>query len=111
MGKSRRSIACRSMSTAAILGDVGRGSLTCLDLPQVAAQLAQLVAQLGRVLEAQLLGGKAHLLLELDHHPLELMLGQLSASCPRPSAPFAPARNLRLRLQELGNIGDALDDR
>ena len=54
-----------------------RGASSARDLPQVAAQLAQLVAQLRGVLEAQLLGGREHLLLELDDHPLELVLRHL----------------------------------
>src|ERR1700726_1901608 len=103
MGKSRRSIACRSISTAAILGDVARRGLACVDLPQVAPQLAKLVPQLCRVLEAQVIGGGDHLLLQLDHHPLELMPGNLLAR-PRALAPFAPAGDLRLRPQELGYV-------
>ena len=39
---------------------------------ELAAEVADLVAELGRVLEAQLLGGGEHLLLELAHHLLDL---------------------------------------
>src|SRR5580700_5761727 len=63
IGKSLRSTACRSKSTAGILShvaggsldrqDLARRSLQRLDLLEVATQLAQLVAQLRRVLEAQ----------------------------------------------------------
>src|ERR1700733_15748287 len=110
MGKSRRSIACRSMSTAAILGYVAAGGLACgelagivlgrdravssgalggVHLAQVATQLAQLVAQLRGVLEAQLVGSRAHLLLELHDHPLELVLGHLLHLAALGRAPFA----------------------
>src|SRR3972149_7677136 len=39
---------------------------------QLPAQLLDLVSELGGVLEAQLLGGRVHLLLEGDDEPLEL---------------------------------------
>src|SRR5271165_1130568 len=129
-------MAWRSKSTAAILGDVAGWSLACrslacrtsvhgglalrpiaggslgrLDLPQVAADLAELVAQLGGVLEPQVLRGGQHLLLELHRHPLELVLWHLLGRRPARPAAAAPARNLGLRLQELSDVGDALDDR
>src|SRR5271157_5664314 len=110
IGKSRLSIACRSRSTAAILSDVARRGLICLKLPQVPSQFAQLVAQLRRVLEPQLVGGRDHLLLELHHHSLELVLGHLLLR-PPPPAPLARARYLRLGLKELGDVGDPLHDR
>src|SRR5271166_395389 len=91
-----------------------RGQPLAAQLRQIAAQLAQLVAQLRRVLEAQLVGGSRHLLLELDHEPLELVLWHLSPAGARAAparAPFAPARHLGLGLQELRDVGDALDDR
>ena len=89
IGKSRRSIACRSRSTARHprrMSPAGvsagrlpraRWAVCGSDLLQVAAQLAQLVAQLRGVLEAQLLGRREHLLLELDDQPLELVRRQL----------------------------------
>src|SRR5215216_3527778 len=42
-------------------------------LVELAPQLADLVAQLGRVLEAELLGGGEHLLLELHDRLLDLV--------------------------------------
>src|ERR1035438_7054624 len=121
IGKSLRSTACRSKSTARILSDVARRGLAwrdlarrsfCrLDLLQVAAQLAELVAQLGGVLEAQHVGRRDHLPLQLDHHPLELSPGHLPARSSLGRTALAPTRNLRLTLQELGDVGDALDDR
>ena len=54
-----------------------RGASSARISREVAAQLAQLVAQPRGVLEAQLLGGREHLLLELDGHLLELVRRQL----------------------------------
>src|SRR5438094_1342558 len=75
---------------------------------EVAPQLADLVAQPRRVLEAQLVCGGEQLLLELDDELAELLLAELLV------APLAPAllrRDLRVALQELGDVRDALDDR
>src|SRR4051794_13573783 len=73
---------------------------------EVAAQLADLVAQPGGVLEAQLVGGDEHLLLELDDRALEVLHGH------RVDVALAPARallgHLRVALQELGDVRDAL---
>src|ERR1700677_1778866 len=121
IGKSRRSIACRSKSTAGILSDVARRSLADRDLAvrsfrradllKVTTELAQLVAKLRRVLETQVLSGRDHLLLDLHDHPLELVFGHLLAGPALGRAAFAPARNLRLGLPELGDVRDPLDDR
>src|SRR5664279_458834 len=120
MGMSLRSIACLSSSTAGMLGDVAawgpangslaRGRFLGADLLEVATQLAQLVAQLCRILEAQLIGGRDHLLLQLDLHPLELVPGHLG--CPAPDgAALAAPRHLGLPLQELRDVRYSLDDR
>src|SRR5215210_5682735 len=51
---------------------LGRRRLVALDVGDLASQLADLVAQPRRVLEAQVLGGGEHLLLELDDRLLDL---------------------------------------
>ena len=63
-------------------------------------QLLDLVAELRRVLEAQVLGGGEHLLLELDHQPLQL-LGRARAprrgsraACSSAAAPGGRAADL-----------------
>src|SRR5580693_2192737 len=119
------------MSTAAILGDVAGRSLTRdsavgarrepalggvagygrrparVDLAQVATQLAQLVAQLRGVLEAQVVGRRDHLLLELDDHLLELVLRHLLAFAALGRTAFATfARHLRLGLEEVADVRD-----
>src|SRR5206468_860905 len=58
---------------------------------EIAAQVLDLVAQLGRVLEAQVLGGREHLLLELDDRALQLVSAHLGLT--RALAPPA-ARDL-----------------
>ena len=74
---------------------------------QVAAELLDLVAQLRRVLEAQLLGRLEHLLLERDHELLELLARHAPRPCRRRAA--ARARHVRLlEREELGDVGDAL---
>ena len=84
-------------------GGVGR------ERRELAPQLLDLVAELGRVLEAELLGGGEHLLLERDHELLELVsrhaldLGLAAATAAR--------NRRRLEREELGDVGDALDDR
>src|SRR5205823_1553454 len=52
-----------------------RPSLSGRNGLQLAAELLDLVAQLGRILEAELLGGHVHLLLERDDQLLELVRG------------------------------------
>ena len=74
--------------------------------------LADLVAQAGGVLEAQLVGRGEHLLLELDDGPLELLRRHRLG--PRARAPLGAAaalRRLALGLEELRDVADALDDR
>src|SRR6478735_5014166 len=75
---------------------------------QIAPQVADLVAQLGRVLEAQLLRGGEHLLLELAHRLLDLRRCHVGL---RLAAPPALGRDLGVRHQELRDVRDALDDR
>src|SRR5918997_4150274 len=90
-----------------------RGRLVGLRREQLAAHVTDLVAHAGGVLEAQLLGGGEHLLLELDDRLLELgerhRLGRALRGPPAPLA--ALARQLGLRLQELGDVRYPLDDR
>src|SRR5579872_887290 len=79
------------------------------DGEQLATELLDLVAQLRGVLEAQLLGGGEHLLLELDHEALELL-----ARHPLDLLAAAAARRRDVRLlerEELRDVADALDDR
>ena len=86
------------------------GYVVCANASQLAAQLLDLVAELRGVLEAELLGGEVHLLLERDDELLELVarhpldLG-LPAAAPRRGNVW------RLEREELGDVGDALDDR
>src|SRR5262245_32908285 len=76
---------------------------------QLAAQLLDLVAELRGVLEAELLCRDVHLLLERHDELLELLAahpGDLLLPSP------TPARDgRRLEREELGDVGDALDDR
>src|SRR5450755_566809 len=75
---------------------------------ELALEVPDLVPELGRVLEPEVLGGGQHLLLQL--HDRALDLGRLHRSGGAPAA--APgAGHLRLRLQELGDVADPLDDR
>src|SRR3954453_5158502 len=94
-------------STRATYPVSGRGNL-CGRL-QLAPQVLDLVAQLGRVLEAQLLGGGEHLLLELDHELLDL--GRLHVDLLVGAPAAALGGHLGVRHQELRDVRDALDDR
>src|SRR4051812_31824027 len=76
---------------------------------QLAPQVADLVAQLGRVLEAQLLRRREHLLLQLAHHLLDL--GRLHVDLLVPAPAAALGGDLRVRHQELRDVRDALHDR
>src|SRR5690606_11283388 len=77
---------------------------------EVTAEALDLVAQLRRVLEAQLLGGRQHLLLELDQRARDL-LGRHALLLRLALAPAA-LWNLRLGSgQELADVGDPLADR
>src|SRR5262249_50433016 len=76
---------------------------------QLAPELLALVAQLGCILEAQLLGCDVHLLLERDDELLELLARHaldLLRAAPPPSWDMR-----RLEREELGDVGDALRDR
>src|SRR6476660_5446619 len=76
---------------------------------EVAADALDLVAQLGGVLEAQLLGGLEHLLLERDDELLELLAVH---ALDLVAAAAARARDVRrFERKELGDVGDALRDR
>src|SRR3954452_24993535 len=76
---------------------------------ELAAELLDLVAQPRCVLEAQLLGGDEHLLLERDRELLELLAGHALDVGSLPAA--ALARDVRLvELEELGDVGYALLD-
>src|SRR3954471_2220946 len=92
-------------------GALHRRCLVALDVGQLAPQLADLVTQPRRVLEAEILGRGEHLLLQLDDRLLHL--GErhvLRLRAPALAAPPALGR-LALGLQELGDVADALDDR
>src|SRR3954468_8491848 len=87
-------------------GSGGRGRRGGAQLP---AQLLDLVAQLGRVLEPQLLRGREHLLLELHDELFDLV----AAHAVGFSTAAAAAWDMRLRLEreELGDVGDPFADR
>src|SRR5438105_3861414 len=76
---------------------------------ELAAELLDLVPELRRILEPELLGGREHLLLEVDDEALYLAAAHalhLAATAA------APARHVRLLEREkLRDVGDALDDR
>src|SRR6266511_2663457 len=79
-----------------------------LDRVELAAQLLDLVAEPGRILEAQVVRRGEHLLLELDDRPRDLLRRhRLLAGL----ALTARGRgDLRLDRQEVGDVGDALTD-
>src|SRR4051794_23112673 len=86
-----------------------KGGSGGLDRDQLPPQLLDLVAQLRRVLEAQLLGRREHLLLEGDDEALQLRaVHALHLAAP---AAALPGHRGRLERQELRDVGDALDDR
>src|SRR4051794_4705465 len=66
------SIACWASVSVAAIGRPYELQLRLVQLAQLAAQLADLVAQARGVLEAQVVGRRQHLLLELDDRLLEL---------------------------------------
>src|SRR5262245_47221565 len=77
---------------------------------ELATELLDLVAELRSVLEAELLGGEVHLLLERDDEFLELLARHpldvgLATASPR-------GRDVRrLEREQLRDVGDALHDR
>src|SRR6476660_1164495 len=74
---------------------------------EVRSELLELVADPGRLLEAEIVGRCEHLLLELYDELLELLrrLGRgLIAAAP------TAAGRIRLHRQELGHVGDPLRD-
>src|SRR3954469_3867109 len=83
------------------------------DLVELAPQDLDLVAQLGRVLEAEVVGGGQHLLLELHDRAGDLLrrhalLVRGAAAAPaRPALRHPAAALLR---EEVGDVGDALLD-
>src|SRR4051812_31935696 len=115
-GRSRRErayqprTAARSAASSLTRGRLRR-RLVALDLRELAPQLADLVAQPRRVLEAQVLGGGEHLLLELDDRLLHLGEREIVGLDPLAVAPAPALRGLALGLQELRDVADALDDR
>src|SRR6478672_2464501 len=76
---------------------------------ELAAELLDLVPQLGRVLEAELLGGHVHLLLERDDELLQLLRAHALDLALATTAARGDVR--LLQSQELGDVGNALDDR
>src|SRR5919201_2690026 len=86
------------------LGNLG-AAFAPLQLPP---QLLDLVPQLGRVLEAELVGRQEHLLLQLDDRAGDLLRRHLLLV----AAAGPPARrHLRLDRQEVADVRDAFDDR
>src|SRR4051794_38414655 len=83
-----------------------------LELFELAPQLLDLVAQLRRVLEAQLVGGQQHLLLELHDGARQLVRGHrlLALAAALPAAGRGP-RHLRVERQEVAYVRDPLLDR
>src|SRR3954452_598444 len=113
-GRSRRERAYHSRTAARSSSSTTarlRGRLVAVDFGEPPPQLADLVAQARGVLEAQVLGGGEHLLLELDDRLLHLgqreVLGLDALAVAAPPA----LRRLALGLEELGDVADALDDR
>src|SRR3954466_11434573 len=96
-----------SSSTTARL----RRRLVALDVGELPPQLADLVAQARGVLEAQVLRRGEHLLLELDDRLLHLGEREILGLDAAAAAAAAALRRLALRLEELGDVADALDDR
>src|SRR3954471_17242210 len=115
-GRSRRErayqprTAARSAASSLTRGRLRR-PLVGLDLRELAPQVGDLVAKARRVLEAQVLGGGEHLLLELDDRLLHLVEREVLGPDPPAVAAAAPLRRLALGLEELGDVADALDDR
>src|SRR5947207_749028 len=85
-----------------------RGSL--LERLEIPTQVLDLVAELRRVLEPQLLGGEVHLLLERDHELLEL-LARHPLDLRRTAPPPRGRYRRRLELEQLRDVGDTLRDR
>src|SRR5215471_1734671 len=75
---------------------------------ELATELLDLVTQLGRVLEPELLGCREHLLLELHDELLELLVAE---PLDLRAAPAAARDSGLLECQELGDVGHALADR
>src|SRR5262245_21157298 len=91
--------------TCGLRGSLGRRR----GLVELSAQVADLVAQLRRVLEPQLLRRREHLLLERDDRLLDLVRLHVD---PLLAPAAAPARrHLALAHEELRDVGDPLDDR
>src|SRR3954468_8571095 len=115
-GRSRRerayhpSTAARSAASL-LMRERLRPRLVALDLRELAPQLPNLVAQARRVLEAEVLCGGEHLLLELDDRLLHLGERQVLGLDPLAVAAPPALRRLALGLQELRDVADPLDDR
>src|SRR5207244_11258436 len=77
----------------------------CPQAAEIVAELLDLVADPGSLLEAEVLGGEDHLLLELDDHLLQLVR---ALDTLRRAAAAPARRTTRLHRQELGHVGDSL---
>src|SRR3954469_26022466 len=86
-----------------------RNGLTGADGEELVAQRLELVAQLRGVLEAQLLGGREHLLLERDDELLDL-LARHALDLARRAPATRHVRRVAER-EQLEDVGDALHDR
>src|SRR6267378_913758 len=95
-------------STAEILG--GRRSRSPGRSHQLAAELLDLVAKLGGVLEPELLSRCEHLFLELDDELLEVT-GRQAFEILAPATALRAGNGRRVERQELGDVGHSLDDR
>src|SRR5215210_8569314 len=84
------------------------GSGVGFRLVQLPSQRLDLVAQLGRVLEAEIIGRGEHLLLQLDDRAADLLGGHALGLT---AAAAAAGGHLRLRHQEVGDVRDPLLDR
>src|SRR5215217_3695662 len=120
---SIRSSAARSKrsSSKSTSEDAAPGTLVCVAMTlqgtpsarrgrllQLPSQLADLVAELRGVLEAQLLRGREHLLLELHDRRFQLRWSHVGLPL---APPPPPGRHLGIAHQELRDVGDPLDDR
>src|SRR2546423_1277914 len=95
-------------STAEILG--GRRSRSPGRSHQFAAELLDLVAKLGGVLEPELLRRREHLFLELDDELLQVT-GRQAFEILAAAAALRAGNGGRFERQELGAVGHSLDDR
>src|SRR3954464_9316208 len=76
----------------------------CAERLQLAPQRLDLVTQLGCVLEAQIVGGEKHLLLQLHDRLLDLLRRHSLFALASMTALAGP-RHLRVERQEVGHVG------